>query len=306
MKSNIETLSDAEVALRRKYKVLREKQALQKLRERNQAPQTEEGKSKLRFQRDVFRSRNWDAARQEAIKIIRSRRLAATGGSQIGQKQSGNTKIKLSLPKAKPSGATDSPVKETRKPTNWGGISDMDSKQVETRKKPQISKKYAGAYRKKQDKAAEQPKYPPTPTLFIANLPEYYTSETLMQFFVDLMSVDVVDARVNEGFCSGLVTFGTFEEAESVLDFQKTQQITLEDRPILVSWARASDLEVFDTMPEPYRGSVDPHSFHPRMRDAVATASKVASQITEHNLEGIEEHLDPRDAGRHVVSYDDL
>lgn len=150
-------------------------------------------------------------------------------------------------------------------------------------------------------------RYPPTPTLFIANLPEYYTSETLIQFFADLMSVDVVDARMNEGYCSGLVTFDTFEEAESVLEFQKTQQITLEDRPILVSWAKASDLEVFDTMPEPsYHGSVDPHSFHPRIRDAVETASKVASQMTEHNLEGIEEQLDPRDAGRHVVSYDDL
>ena len=120
------------------------------------------------------------------------------------------------------------------------------------------------------------------------------------------MSVDVVDARMNEGYCSGVVTFGTFGEAESVLDFQKMQQITLEDRPILVSWAKASDLEVFDTLPEPYHGSVDPHSFHPRMRDAGATASKVASQMPEHNLEGIEEHLVPRDAGRHVVSYDDL
>jgi len=50
-------------------------------------------------------------------------------------------------------------MKETlTKSTNVVGIDlEMDSKQIETRKKPQVSKKHVGA-RKRQNKAAEQPK----------------------------------------------------------------------------------------------------------------------------------------------------
>ena len=108
---------------------------------------------------DAFRSRNSDAARQEAIKIIRARRLAATDGSQLGQKQSGNTKIKLALPKAKPpTEPANSPVKGSLKSKNEKRISDVEGKQIETRKKPQISKKYAGVRKKQTIKAAaEQP-----------------------------------------------------------------------------------------------------------------------------------------------------
>ena len=105
---------------------------------------------------DAFRSRNSDAARQEAIKIIRARRLAATDGSQ---KQSGNTKIKLALPKAKPpTEPANSPVKGSLKSKNEKRISDVEGKQIEARKKPQISKKYAGVRKKQTIKAAaEQP-----------------------------------------------------------------------------------------------------------------------------------------------------
>ena len=112
---------------------------------------------------------------------------------------------------------------------------------------------------------------------------------------------------MNEGYCSGLVTFSSYDDAQAVLDFQLHESLTVEGRPIVVTWAKPSDFTVGGGNQSGKEDrSIDPHSFHPRLQDAKEAAVRVATQITEHNLADMEEQVDPRDARRNVVSYDDL
>lgn len=141
--------------------------------------------------------------------------------------------------------------------------------------------------------------------MFVANLPEYYTNQDLIYFFSEL-DLDVVSANIHEGCCSGIVTFESMDQAQRTLDFQEHQPFILEDREIVVSWAKPSDFAEEEPDGRGHPAYVDPHSYHPRMRDARATASRVAAQISEHNMGNIDEQMDPRDARRNVVQYDDL
>ena len=119
----------------------------------------------------------------------------------------------------------------------------------------------------------------------------------------------VVDARVVPGCCYGFVTFGSYEEAQGLLDFQEHQPVEVEDRQLHLSWAKAATGAAAARPGAAAAaaaamggGGVDPHTQHPRVREARAAAAEVAAQIDEHR--GARGEAAPPQRG--LVSYDDL
>ncbi|KAI8113325.1 hypothetical protein M9435_003329 [Picochlorum sp. BPE23] len=298
-----EHLSTAERALQEKFKIIKHRRALQIDRERR----AQERRDADRLANPLDTIQDADAARQEAIRIIRARRLAAThhGGVSKPDGQGAlkiKTKIKLTVGGQQQSteGSKAKAASVQRETVSHAG---EEKKKVE-RKKPHIVKrKHHAPSQEQQQEQEQQPPLPPTPTLFISNLPDYYTSDNIYEYFTMEYNLPVTDVRIYEGHCSGLVTFPSFQDAQALLDFQQSQPLVLEDRNIIVSWANAEDLQQHYELP------VDPRARNHRAAHVEERAQRVASQMRQHDIHQPEMGDDADDeapSGRHVVSYDDL
>ena len=227
--------------------------------------------------------------------------MAATrqGGVQKRDGQGGlkiKTKIKLSV-----GGQQQSTESVKAKPVVVQHDT-QETKRVE-RKKPHIVKRKHHAPSQEQQQEKQEQSLPPTPTLFISNLPDYYTSDNIYEYFTMEYNLPVTDVRIYQGHCSGLVTFPSFQDAQALLDFQQSQPLVLEDRNIIISWANADDLQQHYELP------VDPRARKSVVAQVEERAQRVASQLKEHAIQQPEMGEDADEeapSGRHVVSYDDL
>ncbi len=150
------------------------------------------------------------------------------------------------------------------------------------------------------------PSIPSIPRLFVGDLPTHFTSETLFNFFSEFH--DVEEAHVVSSFCYGFVTFGSYEDAQAVLDFQTQQPIQVEDRHLRISWARDTPHDTVRPREYGYtaaQGGAEggaPQE-HPRIKAARLAAAQVLAQQDQHDLEEVNYREAP---GRNLVCYDDL
>jgi hypothetical protein len=148
---------------------------------------------------------------------------------------------------------------------------------------------------------------PSIPRLFVGDLPEHFTSETLFNFFSRFHHVE--EAHVVSSFCYGFVTFGSYEDAQAVLDFQSQQAIEVEDRHLRISWARDTPDDTFRPRDYGYTvtanggGDGGAQQEHPRIKAARLAAAQVLEQQNQHALEEVRYNEAP---GRNLVSYDDI
>ncbi|KAL4519512.1 hypothetical protein Ndes2526A_g01884 [Nannochloris sp. 'desiccata'] len=148
---------------------------------------------------------------------------------------------------------------------------------------------------------------PSIPRLFVGDLPEHFTSETLFNFFSEFHHVE--EAHVVSSFCYGFVTFGSYEDAQAVLDFQSQQPIQVEDRHLRISWARDTPNDTVRPREYGYTangiegGDGGAQHEHPRIKAARLAAAQVLEQQDQHALEEVHYSEAP---GRDLVCYDDL
>ncbi len=154
------------------------------------------------------------------------------------------------------------------------------------------------------------PGVPSIPRLFVGDLPEHFTSDTLFNFFSEFHHVE--EAHVVSSFCYGFVTFGSYEDAQAVLDFQFQQPIQVEDRHLRISWARDTPNDTVRPREYGYNatgamngggGDGGAPQEHPRIKAARLAAAEVLAQQDQHDLEDVHYSEAP---GRNLVCYDDL
>lgn len=148
---------------------------------------------------------------------------------------------------------------------------------------------------------------PSVPRLFVGDLPEHFTSETLFNFFSEFHHVE--EAHVVRSYCYGFVTFGSYEDAQAVLDFQSQQPIQVEDRCLRISWSRDTPDDIVRprecgyTVTEVGGGDGGAQPEHPRIKAARLAAAQVIEQQDQHALEEVRYN---EAAGRNLVCYDDI
>lgn len=141
---------------------------------------------------------------------------------------------------------------------------------------------------------------PATPQLFVGDLPGHFTSDMLWEFFSQFH--DVVDARVVEERCYGYVTFGSFEDAQAVLEFQAQQPVLLEDRQLRITWVHDGDVVGGVDQRRGGESADDEYAAPPRFASAKEVAAQVAEQIDSHHMVA----LGVPQTAREMVTYEDL
>lgn len=268
-------LSPAEEALVEKYKVIKEKKALQEIARQNSMKQEQQPGGVGRQTADGI------DARQAAIDIIRARRRESSGVA------SGPPKMKIKLSK---SSLSKSPVEPQPPPAQ--SSHESPTKEVK-KKKPIVVKRRRGDVQQQQQQPAslhEHEEHGPgemdltMATLLISNIPEYCTKDELLSYFGVHCSMNVIDVHIFEGYESAAVTFASAAEARAVLDLQAQQPLELPQWGRILAEPYADQAQ--EEEEEDYIAPTDPRQLH-------------AMKIDNENDE-------PDDDRRHVVSYDDL
>jgi len=254
--------SPAELALLDKFQTITEKKAIQEAlhKSKNSSKSAEQEKD----------------ARQIAIDIIRARRMGSSFPNQAGAgvPPAKKTKIKLMPKKDKVPKSIQEPIVEP-----------------EAKKKKKV---HVVQVRRRMTAVQKQQQTGPAPSglhaLFIDNIPEYCTSDDLYTYFAEQWSLEVVSAGVYKNCCSGLVTFGSLEDAEYVMNEQQQHECELGGNVLSITWATEDDIKALDMGAAEGPAPVDPR-LQQRPKD-----------IQDHSMS----QEDDDAQGRNVVSYDDL
>jgi hypothetical protein len=135
---------------------------------------------------------------------------------------------------------------------------------------------------------------PSIPQLWVGNLPSEWASQDLHEFFGRFH--DVAKAHVVPDMCYGFVTFGNYEDAAAVLEFQRCQPVQVHDRELSIHWAMEGSGEG--------RVGGGAGGGQSKIAAARAAAAQVAEQIDTYAL--AEVNLAGPPPARNLVSYDDL
>lgn len=266
--------SPAELTLLDKFQTITEKRALQDARNRLQ----DSSKSSKSAEQEKD-------ARQIAIDIIRSRRKVGSSHPPLsGELPAKRTKIKL----------TPIPSKDTSKIEKVENDTVLEQPEANKKRKVHVVqvRRRMTAPQKQQEKH-DAPQASGPHALFIDNLPEYCTSDDLYRYFAEQWSLGVVSAGVYQGCCSGLVTCGSLEDAEYVMNEQLQHECELGGNILSITWATEDDIKALDMN----TGIADvPAPVDPRLQQRVKDTENPASSQDDAN--------DGR--GRNMVSYDDL
>jgi len=272
-------LSPAEEALVEKYKVIKEKKALQEIARQNSVKQEQQSGGVGGHTADSI------DARQAAIDIIRARRREASGVVS-----SGPPKMKIKLSK---SSLSKSPV-VTQPPPVQTSHESPTGKEVK-KKKPIVVKRRRRDVQQPPAQDQNETTYVhehqqqhgemdlTMATLLISNIPEYCTKDELFSYFGVHCSMNVIDVHIFEGYESAAVTFSSAAEARAVLDLQAQQPLELPQWGRILAEPYTDHVEEQE---EEYVAPTDPRQLHAMKRD--------------------DENEEPDDDRRHVVSYDDL
>lgn len=254
--------SPAELALLDKFQTITEKKAIQEALNKSKKSSKSEEQEK--------------DARQIAIDIIRARRMGSSHPNQAGTGAPPIKKTKIKL----------MPAKDKVSKSVQDAVVEPEPKKKKKAHVVQIRRRMTAV--QKQQQTGPEPSGPHA--LFIDNIPEYCTSDELYNYFAEQWSLGVVSAGVYKNCCSGLVTFGSLEDAEYVMNEQLQHECELGGNVLSITWATEDDIKALDMGPAEGPAPVDPR-LQQRPKD---TQDHTMSQEDDDGQ------------GRNMVSYDDL